>query len=389
MLCGFLFGYVFHSWSYTFISFGFVLLPFVYTLRRFGFAHFSVHNVLLPFGNEFLVMGSFDSVMSSLNMLFLVPYALFSLCALCTRSFYALFLCGLFMRSFYLLFLSTLFMSSLYSLFVYALLYALFLYTFFLHLFCALFSCVVLICSFHKRLAILRMHKSYYCTQTNMADDKMCDVLKKLGLSDRRARFVEEKIPADIVCYLSMEDFLKLGLTDRNAIMSLRLECSTFGLCTPQRVVGTNEFAIPKILIENLIDNGFSLSEMSNTLFVPQRTILRHMLEYGLKIRNFSNISDDKLDSDVLALTNNYPFCRETMLRVLLKGRGIVIQWYRFRDITHHVSEVGIQSKRKGRLKRPFFKPTFPFRLNTNLVNTKGTNHLRMLTLTINLSSGT
>ena len=295
-------------------------------------------------------MGSFDSVMSSLNMLFLFPYALFSLCALCIRSFYALFLCGLFMRSFYSLFLSTLFMCSLYSLFVYALLYALFLYALFLHLFCALFSCVILMCSFHKHLAILRMHKRYYCTQTNMADDKMCDVLKKLGLSDRRARFVEEKIPADIVCYLSIEDFLKLGLTDRNAIMSLRIECSTFGLCTPQSVVGTNKFAIPKILIENL---------MSNTLCVPQRTVLRHMLEYGLKIRNFSNISDDKLDSDVLALTNDYPFCRETMLRVLLKGRGIVIQCYRFRDSTHHVSEVGIQSKRKGRLKRPFLSLSF------------------------------
>ena len=43
----------------------------------------------------------------------------------------------------------------------------------------------------------------------------MEDVLKKLGLSDYRARFVEEKISTDIVCYLSIDDFLKLGLTDR------------------------------------------------------------------------------------------------------------------------------------------------------------------------------
>ena len=115
---------------------------------------------------------------------------------------------------------------------------------------------------------------------------------------------------------------------------------------------------------------------MSNTLCVSQRTVLRRMLEYGLKIRNFSNISDNKLDSDVLALTNDYPFCCETILRVLLKGRGIIIQCYRFRDSTHHVSEVGTQSKMKGRLKRTVY-------------NAKGTNHLRILTLTINLSSGT
>ena len=190
----------------------------------------------------------------------------------------------------------------------------------------------------------------------------MDDVLKKLGLSDHRAGFVEEKISTDIVCCLSIEDFLKLGLTDRNAIMSLRTEGSTFGLCTPQRVVGTNKFVIPKILIENLTDDGFSVKEMSNILCVSERTDLRSMVEYDLKIRSFSNISDYQLDSDVLALTNDYPFCGETILKEVLKGRGIIIQRYRFRDSMHRVSEVGIQSRRKGRLKRGVY-------------NVKGANH--------------
>ena len=196
-----------------------------------------------------------------------------------------------------------------------------------------------------------------------MVDKKMYNVLKKLGLSDRRARFFEEKISADIACYLSIEDFLKLGLTDRNAIMSLRIECSTFVLCTPQRVVGSDKFVILKILIENLIDDGFSVKEMCNILCVSERTVLRRMVEYDLKMRNFSNISDHQLDSDVLALTNDYPFCDETILTELLKERGIIIQRYRFRDSMHRVSEVGIQSRRKGRFKRSVY-------------NIKGTNHL-------------
>ena len=145
--------------------------------------------------------------------------------------------------------------------------------------------------------------------------------------------------------------------------MSLRIECSTFGLCTPQRAVGTNKFVIPKILIENLIDDGFSVKEMSNILCVSERTVLRRMVEYGLKTRDFSNISDDQLDSHVLALTNDYPFCGETILRELLKGREIIIQCYRFRDSMHRVSEAGIQSRRKGRLKRRVY-------------NVKGANHL-------------
>ena len=211
------------------------------------------------------------------------------------RSLYSLFVCALLMCSFYALFVFALFMCSFY----------------------VLFLCAVLMCSFHKRQVILRMHKKYYCTKINMADNKMNDVLKKLGLSDRRARFVEEKISTDIVCYLSI-DFLKFGLADRNTIMSFRIECSTFGLCTPQRAVGTNKFVIPKILIVNLIDDGFLVKEMSNILCVSERTVLRRMVEYGIKMRNFSNISDDQLDSHVLALTKNYPFCDEIILRELL-----------------------------------------------------------------------
>ena len=134
----------------------------------------------------------------------------------------------------------------------------------------------------------------------------MHDVLNELGLSDHTAWFIWEKISTDIVCYLSIEDFLKLGITDRNAIMFLRIECSTFGLSTPQRAVGINKFVIPKFLIENLIDDGFSVIEMSNILCVSERTVLIRMVEYGLTIRNFSNISDDQLDSDVLALTNYF-----------------------------------------------------------------------------------
>ena len=161
-----------------------------------------------------------------------------------------------------------------------------------------------------------------------MADNKMDNFLKKLGLSDHSARFVEEKISTDIVCYLSIEDFIKLGLTDRNAIMSLRTDCSNFGLCTLQRTVGTNKFVIPKTLIEKLNDDGFSVKGIPNVLCVSERTVLRRMVQYGLTIRNFSNISGDQLDFDVLALTKDYPFCSETVMRELLKGRGIIIQRY-------------------------------------------------------------
>ena len=46
-----------------------------------------------------------------------------------------------------------------------------------------------------------------------------------------------------------------------------------------------------------------------------------------------------------------------------MKGRRIIIQRYRFRDSMHRINEAGIQSRRKGRLKRRVY-------------NVKGANHL-------------
>ena len=87
-----------------------------------------------------------------------------------------------------------------------------------------------------------------------------------------RVRLVEEKVLTNIVCYLSIEDFLKLGFSDRNAVMSLRIECLTFGLCTPQMAVRTNKFVITKVLVK--IDDVFSVKQMSNILCVSERTVL-------------------------------------------------------------------------------------------------------------------
>ena len=88
--------------------------------------------------------------------------------------------------------------------------------------------------------------------------------------------------------------------------MSLRIECLT------------NTFVITKVLVK--IDDVLSVKQMSNILCVSERTVLRRIVEYGLKIRNFFNIYGDQLDSDVLALTKDYSFYGETDLREFLKG---------------------------------------------------------------------
>ena len=157
-------------------------------------------------------------------------------------------------------------------------------------------------------------------------DTKIKEILKKIDLSAHSVKFVKEKISPDIVCKLSKEDLHNVGVNDRNAIMSLRMACSTFGSYTPRRGCHTNKFVIPRIFLENLIQEGFTVREISAIAGVSERTIYRRMAEYGLKIRDFSRVSDNQLDLEVLALTNDYPFCGEIMLRELLKDRGFNVE---------------------------------------------------------------
>ena len=124
---------------------------------------------------------------------------------------------------------------------------------------------------------------------------------------------------SDIVCKLSIEDFHDLGINDRNAIMTPRIACSTFGSYTPKRGCHTNKLVITKIFLENLIQEGIKMREISAIAGISGRTIHRRMTEYDLKIRDFSRVSDNQLDLEVLALRNDYPFCGKIMLRELLK----------------------------------------------------------------------
>ena len=78
------------------------------------------------------------------------------------------------------------------------------------------------------------------------------------------------------------------------------------------------------------------------------------MTEYDLKIRDFSKVPDNQLDLEVLALTNDYPFCGEIMLIELLKGRGFNVERYRLRDSIHRVNGFGAQARKKGGLREGF-----------------------------------
>ena len=163
----------------------------------------------------------------------------------------------------------------------------------------------------------------------------MSGILRKIDLEGLDESFYEDDITPDIVYKLTIEDFEKLGLKDQSLIMKLRIERWTFRSFSPPKGYKSNKFQISKQLLENLIKEGFTNNEISK--IVSERTIYRRMFEYGLRKREFIKITEEQLDTEVLALKKEFPFNGELMLGHLLKGRGLYVQRFRLRDTIHHV----------------------------------------------------
>ena len=104
--------------------------------------------------------------------------------------------------------------------------------------------------------------------------------------------------------------------------MRLRVECSVYGNSQSQKYLGNNggvpKFYVPKRILEAFIDDGFLISEILKFLSISERTIYRRMSEYGLSKRNFTKISEQDLDAEVLKVTSEFPNCGEVMLREIL-----------------------------------------------------------------------
>ena len=97
--------------------------------------------------------------------------------------------------------------------------------------------------------------------------------------------------------------------------------------------------------------------EISAIAGVSERKFYRRITEYHLNIREFSKVSDNQPNLEVLALANDYPFCGEIMLRGFLKGRGFVfnVKRYHLRGSINRVSDIGVQVRKKMRFKRTVY----------------------------------
>ena len=252
-------------------------------------------------------------------------------------SLYVPCLCAFFMSCFNVLFVFSLFMHSFYVFFLWAL---------YICSFYALFLCALSMCSFDAVILCGFWIHSFYALSVFAI--VMCCLYSLFSCALFICSFYTHPLCSLFMCSFGVLLLCSLFIVHAKKVL---MHTSKYGRWQDGGPVKEVKF----IWSQSKIPWGKDINWCCFWYFMCVRqNSFETMVKYDLKIRNFFNISDDQLDSDVLALPNHYQFCGETILRKLLIGRGITIQHYQFRDSMHSICKVGIQSRRKCRLKEGY-----------------------------------
>ncbi|KAK3593469.1 hypothetical protein CHS0354_036993 [Potamilus streckersoni] len=150
----------------------------------------------------------------------------------------------------------------------------------------------------------------------------MLSILIKVGLDEFADNFYKQKVSPYIVYFLSAQKLRQLGLSRKEEIIKLRMECIKY-----------------------------------------ESTVYRMMRQNDITKVEFSTMNDDEISIHIGKVKKEFPFCGENILRQILKLRGVYVQRWRLRDIIHYIDEKGIEERKNGCLQRRVY-------------NVEGPNHL-------------
>ena len=105
---------------------------------------------------------------------------------------------------------------------------------------------------------------------------------------------------------------------------------------------GRPRFLVLEDTLLYLLENRFSVNSIAGMLCVSQSTIRRRMRECGLYVSEmYSDIADDELDAQVLAVKESFPNAGSRMLQGHLLSTGLRVQQHRIRDSLRRVDPEG------------------------------------------------
>lgn len=115
---------------------------------------------------------------------------------------------------------------------------------------------------------------------------------------------------------------------------------------------GRPEISIEEDQLRFLIEQGFTVQDVSRMFQCSRRTIERRMSRYQISYNRFSTLNDDELDSLTSEIAALFPRCGTSMMLGRLRSCGIVIQRERIRESLRRVDPTGVIARTRNCLHR-------------------------------------
>ncbi|WAR07898.1 hypothetical protein MAR_017856 [Mya arenaria] len=181
----------------------------------------------------------------------------------------------------------------------------------------------------------------------NMLRVKLCHVIQ--CIENGRTLNIEEKMRET---YELMQQLSLLTCLDgafelckaSHGLDKCHLECAKRG---------RPKFLIPVSVIEFLVDNKFTVKDISRLLMTSESTLKRRLKDYNIKIGNtYSIIEQGELEDLVRNITNEYPNAGYRTVMGVLSSKGHRVQEKRVRDALKYCDPQGVLFRRIERLWR-------------------------------------
>ena len=105
---------------------------------------------------------------------------------------------------------------------------------------------------------------------------------------------------------------------------------------------GRPKYNISREQLELYLHYGFSLSKISEMLFVSTKTVRRRIEEFNINPKPFSNLSNEDLDAVVSEILSEFPNCGSKRMAGFLLAKGLRIQQARVRETLRRTDPDGV-----------------------------------------------
>ena len=102
------------------------------------------------------------------------------------------------------------------------------------------------------------------------------------------------------------------------------------------------KYNISREQLELYLHYGFSLSKISEMIFVSTKTVRRRIEEFNIKSMAFSDLSNEDLDTVVSEIMREFPNCGSKRMSGFLLARGLQIQQARVREALRRTDPDGV-----------------------------------------------